>query len=35
MIYVSTAEEGVVWALDEEHDVWVLKTGIISIEEPV
>lgn len=31
MQYVSTAEEGVVWAIDVEHDVWVLETGSISI----
>lgn len=31
MIYVSTAEEGVVWAIDDEHDLWILKTGTISV----
>ena len=31
MQYVSTAEQGVVWAIDVEHDVWVLETGSISI----
>jgi hypothetical protein len=34
MIYVSTAEQGVVWALDVEGDVWIYETGDISIEEP-
>ena len=33
MIYVSSAEEGIVWAIDEDHDVWVLKAGMISVEE--
>jgi len=32
MQYVSTAEEGIVWAIDVEYDVWVLETGSISIE---
>ena len=32
-IFVSTAEEGIVWAIDVEHDVWVLETGTISIHE--
>jgi hypothetical protein len=30
MRYVSTAEEGVVWGIDVEYDVWVLYTGTIS-----
>jgi len=33
MQYVSTAEEGIVWAIDVEYDVWVLETGTISIAE--
>jgi len=33
MEFVSTAEEGVVWTIDEEHDVWVLKAGEITEEE--
>jgi hypothetical protein len=33
MIYVSTAEQGVVWALDVEGDVWIYETGDISVEE--
>ncbi len=33
MIYVSTAEEGIVWAIDVEHDVWVLETGTITLQE--
>jgi len=33
MQYVSTAEEGVVWAIDVEYDVWVLETGSISTAE--
>ena len=35
MVYVSTAEEGIVWAIDEDHDVWVLKAGVITVEEEV
>jgi hypothetical protein len=30
MQYVSTAEEGIVWAIDDDHDVWVLRTGSIT-----
>jgi len=33
MQYVSTAEEGIVWAIDVEYDVWVLETGKISIAQ--
>jgi hypothetical protein len=33
MQYVSTAEEGIVWAIDVEYDVWVLETGSISTAE--
>jgi hypothetical protein len=33
MQYVSTAEEGIVWAIDVEYDVWVLETGTISIAD--
>jgi hypothetical protein len=32
MTYVSTAEESIVWAIDDDHDVWVLKAGTISVE---
>jgi len=32
MRYVSTAEEGIVWGIDIEYDVWVLHTGSISIQ---
>jgi hypothetical protein len=35
MTYVSTAEEGIVWAIDDDHDVWVLKTGKITVEEQI
>ena len=35
MTYVSSAEEGIVWAIDDDHDVWVLKAGVISVEEEV
>jgi streptogramin lyase len=32
MQYVSTAEEGIVWAIDDDHDVWVLRNdGTISM----
>jgi len=31
--FVSSAEEGIVWAIDPEDDVWILKTGDISIQE--
>jgi hypothetical protein len=30
--FVSSAEEGIVWAIDPEDDVWILKTGDISTE---
>ncbi len=33
MTWVSTAEEGVVWGIDEEHDIWIYRDGDISIEE--
>jgi hypothetical protein len=33
MAYVSTAEEGIVWSLDEKGEVWVLKTGSISKDD--
>jgi hypothetical protein len=33
MTYVSTAEEGIVWAIDVEYDVWVLETGSITIAD--
>jgi len=32
MTYVSTAEEGIVWAIDDDHDVWVLRAGTISVD---
>jgi hypothetical protein len=32
MVMVMTAESGVVWALDDEYDVWVLRTGSITTE---
>jgi hypothetical protein len=35
MIFAQSAEEGVVWALDDENDVWVLKTGKITVEEQI
>jgi hypothetical protein len=35
MIFAQTAEEGVVWALDDENDVWVLRAGTISVEEVI
>jgi len=35
MTYVSTAEEGIVWAIDDDHDVWVLKAGTISVVDVV
>jgi len=27
MAFVSTAEEGIVWALDQSGSLWVLNTG--------
>jgi hypothetical protein len=33
MIYVSTAESGIVWALDVEGDVWIYETGTITEED--
>jgi len=35
MIYVSTAEQGIVWAIDDEYDTWVLKAGEITIDDIV
>jgi hypothetical protein len=35
MILAQSAEEGIVWALDDENDVWVLREGEISKEEPI
>ena len=35
MTYVSTAEEGIVWAIDDDHDVWVLRAGSISVEDVI
>lgn len=35
MAYVATAEQGIVWALDGEGNVWVLNEGTISIEEVI
>jgi len=35
MSYVSTAEQGIVWAIDDNHDVWVLRTGSISTETEI
>jgi len=32
MAWVSTAEEGIVWSLDDKGDVFVLKTGSISVD---
>lgn len=32
MRFVSSAEVGVVWAIDPEDDVWILKTGDITTE---
>lgn len=34
MIYVSTAEQGIVWALDVEGDVWIYETGDITVDIP-
>jgi hypothetical protein len=31
MAFVSTAEEGVVWALDQTGSLWILNTGTVSI----
>ena len=35
MAWVSTAEEGIVWALDEEGEVWILNDGTISVDDYV
>jgi len=35
MRWVSTAEEGIVWALDDEDDIWIWEEGKISVEEIV
>jgi hypothetical protein len=32
MRFVSSAETGIVWAIDPEDDVWILKTGDITTE---
>jgi hypothetical protein len=33
--FVSTSEQGIVWAIDDEHDVWMRKYGEITVEKPV
>jgi hypothetical protein len=33
MRFVSSAEEGIVWAIDPQDDVWILIAGDISIHE--
>jgi hypothetical protein len=35
MTFVSTSEQGIVWAIDDEADIWVLKTGSITVDRPV
>jgi hypothetical protein len=35
MVFVSTNEQGIVWAIDDEADIWVLKTGSLDVEPPV
>jgi hypothetical protein len=35
MIYVATAEEGIVWGIDTDGEVWRWLEGEISIEEIV
>jgi hypothetical protein len=35
MAFVSTAEQGIVWALDVVGGLWILDTGAISEEEVV
>ncbi len=35
MSYVATAEEGIVWALDDEDDIWIWEEGKISVEEVI
>jgi len=33
--HVSSAEEGIVWAIDQESDIWIWEEGKISVEEIV
>jgi len=35
MTFVSTSEQGIVWAIDDEADIWVLRTGSIDVTPPV
>jgi len=35
MSFVSTAEEKLVWALDQSGSLWVLDTGEISVDDVV
>lgn len=35
MAYCSTAEEGIVWTIDNDGDVFILDSGSISIWVPV
>jgi hypothetical protein len=35
MAFVSTAEEGIVWALDQSGSLWVLDEGDISIQDVI
>lgn len=33
MKFVSSSEAGIVWAIDLDNDVWILKTGTVCKEE--
>jgi hypothetical protein len=35
MAFVSTAEQGIVWALDQDGNLWILDTGDISVQEVI
>jgi len=33
MIYVAAAEEGMAWAIDLDHEVWIYKHGYITWDQ--
>jgi len=35
MAFVSTAEQGIVWALDQTGSLWILDTGEISVDDVI
>lgn len=35
MVFVATSEQNIVWGIDDEADIWVLRAGELDIEPPV